>query len=52
MLARRRKSRLDLGGKSFRKRHGRIGYQLGYSVGDFLVLAGPGAASSSIAEYI
>jgi polar amino acid transport system substrate-binding protein len=36
MLVRRRGSRLDWDGKSFRNLHGRIGFQLGYSVGDFL----------------
>jgi len=36
MLVRRRGSRLDWDGKAFRNLDGRIGYQLGYSVGDFL----------------
>lgn len=36
MLVRRRGSRLDWDGKSFRNLDGRIGFQLGYSVGDFL----------------
>ena len=36
MLVRRRGSRLDWDGKSFRNLEGRIGFQLGYSVGDFL----------------
>ncbi len=36
VLARRRGSRLDWDGKSFRNLDGRIGFQLGYSVGDFL----------------
>ncbi|QOY96127.1 transporter substrate-binding domain-containing protein [Massilia sp. UMI-21] len=36
MLVRRRGSRLDWDGKAFRNLHGRIGFQLGYSVGDFL----------------
>lgn len=36
MLARRRGSRLEWDGKSFRNLDGRIGFQLGYSVGDFL----------------
>ena len=36
LLARRRGSRLEWDGKSFRNLDGRIGFQLGYSVGDFL----------------
>jgi polar amino acid transport system substrate-binding protein len=36
MLVRRRGSRLDWDGKAFRNLEGRIGFQLGYSVGDFL----------------
>ncbi len=36
MLVRRRGSRLEWDGKSFRNLDGRIGFQLGYSVGDFL----------------
>lgn len=36
MLVRRRGSRLDWDGKSFRNLDGRVGFQLGYSVGDFL----------------
>jgi polar amino acid transport system substrate-binding protein len=36
MLVRRRGSRLEWDGKSLRNLDGRIGYQLGYSVGDFL----------------
>lgn len=36
MLVRPRGSRLDWDGKTFRNLNGRIGFQLGYSVGDFL----------------
>lgn len=36
VLARLRGSRLDWDGKTFRNLDGRIGFQLGYSVGDFL----------------
>ncbi|WP_020654264.1 substrate-binding periplasmic protein [Massilia niastensis] len=36
MLVRRRGSRLEWDGKQFKHLHGRIGVQLGYSVGDFL----------------
>lgn len=36
MLVRPRGSRLDWDGKTFRNLDGRIGFQLGYSVGDFL----------------
>ena len=36
MLVRRRGSRLDWDGKSLRNLEGRIGFQLGYSVGNFL----------------
>lgn len=36
VLVRRRGSRLDWDGKSFHNLDGRIGFQLGYSVGDFL----------------
>jgi polar amino acid transport system substrate-binding protein len=36
VLVRRRGSRLDWDGKSFRNLDGRIGFQLGYSVGEFL----------------
>jgi len=36
VLARRKGSRVDWDGKAFRNLDGRIGFQLGYSVGDFL----------------
>jgi polar amino acid transport system substrate-binding protein len=36
VLARRKGSRIDWDGKAFRNLDGRIGFQLGYSVGDFL----------------
>jgi polar amino acid transport system substrate-binding protein len=36
MLARRKGSRVDWDGKAFRNLDGRVGFQLGYSVGDFL----------------
>lgn len=40
VLVRRRGSQLEWDGKSFRHVDGRIGFQLGYSVGDFLRLQG------------
>ena len=40
VLVRRRGSRLDWDGKIFHHLEGRIGFQLGYSVGDFLRLQG------------
>lgn len=40
VLVRPKGSRLDWDGKSFRNLEGRIGFQLGYSVGDFLRLQG------------
>ncbi len=36
VLARRKGSRVDWDGKAFRNLEGRVGFQLGYSVGDFL----------------
>jgi polar amino acid transport system substrate-binding protein len=36
VLVRRKGSRVDWDGKAFRKLDGRVGFQLGYSVGDFL----------------
>jgi polar amino acid transport system substrate-binding protein len=36
VLARRKGSRVDWDGKAFRNLDGRVGFQLGYSVGDFL----------------
>jgi polar amino acid transport system substrate-binding protein len=36
LLVRRKGSRVDWNGKAFRNLHGRVGFQLGYSVGDFL----------------
>lgn len=40
VLVRRRGTRLDWDGKSFRNLEGRIGFQLGYSVGEFLRIQG------------
>jgi polar amino acid transport system substrate-binding protein len=36
LLVRRKGSPVDWDGKAFRNLHGRVGFQLGYSVGDFL----------------